>query len=134
MDVTTSSLVRLVAEPARAHRRALAVSCGLSVLQVGAELARPWPLALAVDWAIDRRDVPAVLAAVDPALLLVGAGVATLLASAVVCLLDLGATRGCRTHARSGSVRICATTSSATACGSRCAGTPAPAAPSWSPG
>jgi ATP-binding cassette, subfamily B, bacterial len=91
--VSTSSLRRLVAGPARPHRRALAVSCGLSVLQVGAELVRPWPLALAVDWAIDRDRVPAVLATVDPALLLVGAGAATLLTSALVSLLDLGATR-----------------------------------------
>jgi ATP-binding cassette, subfamily B, bacterial len=94
--MSTSSLVRLVAEPTRTHRRALVGSCGLSVLQVGAELARPWPLALAVDWALvdtDGRDVPAFLAGSDPVLLLVGAGVATLLASTVVSLLDLAATR-----------------------------------------
>ena len=91
--MSSSSLLRLVAEPARPHRRALAVSCGLSVLQVGAELLRPWPLALAVDWAIDAERVPAALASVDPALLLVGAGAATLAISAVVSLLDLGATR-----------------------------------------
>ncbi|WP_170853996.1 ABC transporter ATP-binding protein [Microlunatus flavus] len=91
--MSTSSLLRLVAEPARTHRRALAVSCALSVLQVGAELARPWPLALAVDWAIDRDGVPDALAAVPPALLLVAAGSATLVTSGVVSLLDLGATR-----------------------------------------
>nr|WP_269778572.1 ABC transporter ATP-binding protein [Microlunatus antarcticus] len=62
-------------------------------MQVGAELARPWPLALAVDWAIERDGIPPVLAGVDPALLLVGAGVTTLLTSVLVSLLDLGATR-----------------------------------------
>ncbi len=94
--MSTSSLVRLVAEPARTHRAALTASCGLSVLRVGAELARPWPLALAIDWALPAdgpADLPEALAGVAPVALIVGAGAATVLTSALVSLLDLGATR-----------------------------------------
>lgn len=97
MDVvTTSSLLRVVAGPARAHRRALAVSCVASVLQAAAGLARPWPLALAVDGALApaaRPGLPGPAATLTPAALLLGAGAATLVVSAAVSLLDLAATR-----------------------------------------
>src|SRR5206468_2210342 len=40
---------------ARPHRRSLVAAGGLSLTAVVLELARPWPLTLAVDHAIERR-------------------------------------------------------------------------------
>ena len=89
----SSSLQRVLSAPVRAEAPALARSCSVSVLRIAADLARPWPLAIAVDYALDERPLSPVLYWVSPELVLVAAGVATVLVSAVGGLLDLAATR-----------------------------------------
>ncbi|MEV6632462.1 ABC transporter ATP-binding protein [Actinoplanes sp. NPDC051470] len=71
-----------VARPAvRAEALPLAAGAGLNVLQVGVTLARPWPLAFAIDH---------VIAAEHPRpLLLVLAAVATIVLSGVAGLIDM---------------------------------------------
>lgn len=89
-------LVLSVAGPAlRPQRRRLGAAGGLAVLRVGAQLARPWPLALAVDYAIDGHRPTGVLGWLGrlPAsgvLLLAGALVVAL--SGVAGLCDMGST------------------------------------------
>lgn len=51
----------VVLPPARRHAGRLGVAAGVVLLQVGVLLLRPWPLALAVDHALDRGATPAVL-------------------------------------------------------------------------
>ncbi len=88
----SSSLQRVLSAPVRAEAPALAGSCAASVLRIAADLARPWPLAIAVDYALDERPLPPALDWASPELVLVAAGLATVLVSAVGGLLDLAAT------------------------------------------
>jgi ATP-binding cassette subfamily B protein len=60
----------------------------LSVLRIGADLARPWPLAIAIDVAIDDRPGPSWLPSVPGDLLLVLAGVASVLITAASAYTD----------------------------------------------
>lgn len=78
---------------ARTDRSALLGSAVLSVLGAAAALAGPWPLALAVDYAIEGRRLPGWLAIAPPLAILVAAGLASLLINATVAGLDLAATR-----------------------------------------
>ncbi|MFL6140657.1 MAG: ABC transporter ATP-binding protein [Labedaea sp.] len=79
-------LVVAVAGPAmRAEAGPLATGAGLAVLRVGVSLARPWPLAFAVDQVIESP-------AGRPALLVL-AGLAVVELSAVGGLLDMAGTR-----------------------------------------
>ena len=87
-DGMNSSLWRVVATPVRAEVGALTGSGLLSVLRIGADLARPWPLAIAVDVAIDDRPGPSWLPAVPGDLLLVLAGVASVLVTAASAYTD----------------------------------------------
>jgi|tagenome__1003787_1003787.scaffolds.fasta_scaffold20963079_2 ATP-binding cassette subfamily B protein len=88
----TTSRWRHLGGPLRAERVALSLSCGLSVLRIGVELARPWPLALAIDYALsDGVDRPSWLAAFSPTALLVGCGVGTVVLTAMSGLLDMAA-------------------------------------------
>jgi ATP-binding cassette subfamily B protein len=81
-----------VAEPAaRPHVPALAGSAVLALLRAGVLLAEPWPLALAVDHAINHRPL-GLLDGVPPIVLLVLAGVALVLLNATVGLLDVAGT------------------------------------------
>ncbi len=89
----SSSLQRVLSVPVRAEAPALAWSCCASVLRIAADLARPWPLALAVDYALDERPLAPALDWASPELVLVAAGLATVLVSAVGGLLDMTAVR-----------------------------------------
>lgn len=88
-----------VAGPAaRVQTPALAAAAGLVVLRVGVVLLRPWPLALAVDHALDGSPAPSDagpfdLAGIDPLTVLVLAGAATVLLSAAIGLLDMASLR-----------------------------------------
>jgi len=76
----------VVAGPAaRVQRPALAAAAGLVVLRVGAVLLRPWPLALAVDYAL----APEPQTGLDPVLLLALSALAGVLLSTVIGLLDM---------------------------------------------
>lgn len=85
-----------VAGPAlRAQRWQLAAAGGLAVLRVGTTLARPWPLAVAVDYAIDGKRPTGLLGWLDglPAsAILVIAGSLVLGLSALAGLCDMGST------------------------------------------
>jgi ATP-binding cassette, subfamily B, bacterial len=79
-----------VAGPAaRAQFPALAAAAGLVVLRVGVVLLRPWPLALAVDHALDDRTA----GGPDPLLVLGLAAAAGVLLSGAIGLLDMGSLR-----------------------------------------
>jgi ABC-type multidrug transport system fused ATPase/permease subunit len=83
-----------VAGPAtRVQAPALAAAAGLVVLRVGVVLLRPWPLALAVDHALDGTPMRGFLAGADPMTLLVLTGAATILLSAAIGLLDMASLR-----------------------------------------
>ncbi len=77
----------------RAERTALTLSCVLSVLQIGVELARPWPLALAIDDVLGTGSRSGALSALSPTALLIGCGLATVVATAVSGLLEMAAAR-----------------------------------------
>jgi ATP-binding cassette, subfamily B, bacterial len=92
----TNPALRHLGGPLRAERPALTLSCVLSVLRIGVELARPWPLALAIDYALgDATQAdpvrPSWLVEVSPTALLVACGLATVVLTAVSGLLDMGA-------------------------------------------
>ncbi len=97
----TNPGLRLLGGPLRAERAALTLSCVLSVLRIGVELARPWPLALAVDYALGEGAVtagapsadgrPSWLLQIDPTALLILCGLATVVLTALSGLLDMGA-------------------------------------------
>jgi ATP-binding cassette subfamily B protein len=89
----SSSLQRVLAAPVRAELRPLIGSCLASVLRIGADLVRPWPLALAVDYALDARPLDSRLSWATPEIVLVTAGLATVLVTAVGGRLDMMATR-----------------------------------------
>jgi ABC-type multidrug transport system fused ATPase/permease subunit len=78
----------------RRQVRPLSLSAALSVVRIGAELIRPWPLAIAVDYAIDGTPLPFdALSGISPQLLLIVCGVAVVLISIAAGLLDMFATR-----------------------------------------
>jgi ATP-binding cassette subfamily B protein len=78
----------------RRQARSLSLSAALSVVRIGAELIRPWPLAIAVDYAIDGTPLPFdALSGFSPQLLLVVCGIAVVLISIAAGLLDMFATR-----------------------------------------
>ncbi len=72
---------------ARGEMRPLAASAALGTVGVVLDLARPWPLAIAVDYAIAGRD----LAGMTPGVLLVAAGIAVVVLTAVSGLVDMAA-------------------------------------------
>jgi ATP-binding cassette, subfamily B, bacterial len=76
-----------VAPRARGESRALAASAALGVLGVLLDLARPWPLALAVDHAIDGDR----LFGLAPGALLVVAALSLVLVTAAAGLVDMAA-------------------------------------------
>lgn len=95
-----------VAGPAaRVELPALAAAAGLVVLRVGAVLLRPWPLALAVDHALNAPADPATAVspareaglagqlAAHPVLVLALAAAGSVILSAVVGLLDMASLR-----------------------------------------
>jgi ATP-binding cassette subfamily B protein len=80
--------VLTVAGPsARAEVRPLTVSALLGTVGIVLELARPWPLALAVDYAIADKS----FLGLSPTALLVAAGVSVVLLTAVAGLVDMAA-------------------------------------------
>ena len=81
-------VVLTVAGPAaRGEARPLVVSAVLGTVSIALDLARPWPLALAIDYAIARR----ALFGLSPSALLVLAGVAVVLLTAVSGVIDMAA-------------------------------------------
>ncbi|MDT4929176.1 MAG: ATP-binding cassette, subfamily bacterial [Pseudonocardiales bacterium] len=81
-------LVLDVARPrARGELRPLAASAALGIVGVLLELARPWPLALAIDYAIGGRS----LVGMSPGVLLVAAGAAVVTLTAISGLVDMAA-------------------------------------------
>src|SRR4029077_14445195 len=80
----------------------LGLACGLAVLQVGSVLLRPWPLAFAVDYALDPSgsdSLPSFLSWASPTQLLVLAALDTGLFTVVLRLLDLANARTAEGHA-----------------------------------
>ena len=60
---------RVLGPTLRSHRGSLGLACGLAVLQVASVLLRPWPLAFAVDHALDpdpSDSLPSFLAWASP--------------------------------------------------------------------
>ena len=87
--------LRVAAPAARPHVPALAAAAVLSLVRAGVTLAEPWPLALAVDHAINHRPMTGVLGVfngISPFALLVAAGLALVLLNAVIGLLDMAGT------------------------------------------
>lgn len=86
-------LALTVAAPAtRPHVPALAGAAVLALVRAAVTLAEPWPLALAVDHAINHRPMTGVLAWLNgssPVVLLVMGGVALVLLNAAIGLLDV---------------------------------------------
>ena len=79
------SALEVVAPSAQPHARRLGVAGVVVLLEVGVTLLRPWPLAIAVDVAIDDRPGPSWLPSVPgDVLLVVLAGVASVLITACV--------------------------------------------------
>jgi ABC-type multidrug transport system fused ATPase/permease subunit len=79
----------------RAQAAGLVLAGAAAAAEVGCQLLAPWPLALAVDHALDGKPLtgPAqVLSGLGPHALLLAAGAALLLLTAVGALLDLGTT------------------------------------------
>lgn len=89
-------LALTVAAPAtRPHVPALAGAAVLALARAAVTLAEPWPLALAVDHAINHRPMTGVLAGLNgtsPVVLLVMGGVALVLLNATVGMLDVAGT------------------------------------------
>ena len=84
----------MIAGPIRSQRRSLSLSAVLSVLAIGVELARPWPLAIAVDYVFSGDEpLPVWLPVDSPQGLLVLCGVAVVVFSIGSGLLDMAATR-----------------------------------------
>ena len=84
----------MIAGPIRSQRRSLSLSAVLSVLAIGMELARPWPLAIAVDYVFSGDEpLPVWLPVDSPQGLLVLCGIAVVVFSIGSGLLDMAATR-----------------------------------------
>jgi ATP-binding cassette, subfamily B, bacterial len=79
--------VNVVWPSARSEVRPLGATAALGIVGVLLDLARPWPLALAVDYAIGGRR----LFGMSPGTLLVAAGVVVVLLTAVSGLVDMAA-------------------------------------------
>ncbi|HEY2273824.1 MAG TPA: ABC transporter ATP-binding protein, partial [Jatrophihabitantaceae bacterium] len=80
--------VLTVAGPtARSEARPLALSTALGIVSIALDLARPWPLALAIDYAIAGRT----LLGLTPSALLVSAGIALVVLTAISGLVDMAA-------------------------------------------
>jgi ATP-binding cassette subfamily B protein len=79
--------VRVVWPSARSEVRPLGATAALGIVGVVLDLARPWPLALAVDYAIGGRR----LYGMSPGTLLIVAGVVVVLLTAVSGLVDMAA-------------------------------------------
>ena len=87
---------RVLGPTLRSHRGSLGLACGLAVLQVASVLLRPWPLAFAVDHALDPApsdSLPSFLAWASPTQLLILAALASGLLTIVLGLLDLATDR-----------------------------------------
>jgi ABC-type multidrug transport system fused ATPase/permease subunit len=81
---------------ARKHAPALAAAAGLVVLQVGVSLLAPWPLALAIDYALGGKTATgrlAFLAGIQPEKLLVLAAAAAVTLTIIGGLLDMASLR-----------------------------------------
>src|ERR1700712_2843873 len=83
---------RVLAPWARRHRGQLGGAAALAVVESAVDLARPWPLAFAVDSAIGGRPVSGPLRGISPTGLLIVAGGALLLLSLVGGLAAYGVT------------------------------------------
>jgi ATP-binding cassette, subfamily B, bacterial len=96
MVVMPLPLALSVAAPAaRPHIPALAGSAVLALLRAGVTLAEPWPLALAVDHAINHKPLTGALSwlsGMPPELLLFAAGISLVLLNATTGLLDVAGT------------------------------------------
>lgn len=89
-----SELLRVTAAPIRAQRRPLAASAALSVGRIGLDLARPWPLAVAVDNAMSEPQTGiGALQGASPQLVLIACGSAVVLLSVGAGLLEMTSTR-----------------------------------------
>jgi ABC-type multidrug transport system fused ATPase/permease subunit len=89
----TSGALAVAAPYIRPERRRLALSVGMATLEIGCRLLEPWPLALAVDHALGDepfRGPTQVLEGLGSTGLLVAAGVATVVLTAVDSLLEAG--------------------------------------------
>ncbi|HEX3591136.1 MAG TPA: ABC transporter ATP-binding protein [Pseudonocardiaceae bacterium] len=87
--------LRVAAPAARPHVPALGAAAVLALVRAGVTLAEPWPLAMAVDHAINHRPLTGALAflnGISPFALLVAAGVALVLLNAVIGVLDMAGT------------------------------------------
>src|SRR6201994_2711522 len=85
----------VTAPAARPHVPALAGAAVLALLSAGVTLAEPWPLALAVDHAINHRPMTGLLSPLNglpPQALLILAGLALVLLNAAVGGLDVAGT------------------------------------------
>ncbi|HEX5119159.1 MAG TPA: ABC transporter transmembrane domain-containing protein, partial [Pseudonocardiaceae bacterium] len=84
--------LRVATPAARPHLPALGMAAVLALVQAGVTLAEPWPLAIAVDHAINRRPFTGALSffnGISPFLLLALAAAALVLLNAAVGLLDV---------------------------------------------
>ena len=82
----------VVAPVVRPHTGALTGAAALALLSAGATLVRPWPLALAIDYAIDGQPATGALAWVSdlsPQTVLVLAALAVVLITVLAGLLDM---------------------------------------------
>ncbi|HEX5120721.1 MAG TPA: ABC transporter transmembrane domain-containing protein, partial [Pseudonocardiaceae bacterium] len=87
--------LRVAAPAARPHLPALGMAAVLALVQAGVTLAEPWPLAIAVDHAINRRPFTGELATlngVSPILLLVLTAAALVLLNALIGLVEVAGT------------------------------------------
>ncbi len=78
--------LRVAAPAAHSERASLAGAAGLGLVGVGLELARPWPLALAIDYALAGRSWHGL----DSTALLVVSGIAIVVLTAAAGLTDMG--------------------------------------------
>jgi ATP-binding cassette subfamily B protein len=81
----TPAALRVAGPAAGPERRAFVLATALGIAGVGLELARPWPLALAVDFAFADRP----LFGMSPGLVLAAAGVAVVVFTALAGLVDM---------------------------------------------
>jgi ATP-binding cassette subfamily B protein len=95
VDMQLPLALTVTAPAARPHVPALAGAAVLALLSAGVTLAEPWPLALAVDHAINHRSMTGLLSplnGIPPQALLILAGLALVLLNAAVGGLDVAGT------------------------------------------
>ena len=120
-----------VAGPAvAAEHKAFAVSTTLGIVGVGLELARPWPLALAVDYAFAGRPLVGLAAAT----VLTLAALAVVALTAVAGLVDMAADVAAERAAERIGARLRQRRLRPVDARCRCAGTTGCAPASWSRG